>query len=227
MPKKKKQKKESEGNMLGAAIVGVVVAIFGMFLGIGTLALEDVKEVRDMPAEDKITPDTVYYVIGKDKGSAYKGDEQAFLDGKVGIIRMTEEELNDWAGDNFKFGRPKPGEEQGGFITLRPSTPNFRIQEGVLQVGMSVEVIAFGKNYKVRYQAKGNQFIDDGLGFVFKPDIAYLGSAQLPPVVVSGSLADMLFQVFEQSEQYAKFNEAWRGLSNVAVEGNELVLVRE
>ncbi|WP_309395842.1 hypothetical protein [Cerasicoccus maritimus] len=224
MPKKKKKKEASEGNFMTALVMGIITAVFGMVLGIASLAVEPAAEVRNMPEPDKIEPKTVYYVIGKDNGS-YKGLLRAFLEQKPGTIKLSEEDLNRWAADNFKFSNNKAGEDDAGLVTLKPTTPNFHIANGIMTIGMSVEVSVFGKKQKMRFQTSG-YFAPSGSGFSFQSIDSYLGSAHLPPVAVYPAVSNTLYSVFENTEQYPGLNLSWVTLSNVALDGDALLLTR-
>jgi len=224
MPKKKKV--EPQGSFAGSLILGVLVAAIGVALGMFSLAVEKVDEVRQMPKEEEIKKRTVYFVSGKDRGGSYRVKEEAFLSGKPGMLKLTEADLNAWAGNTFKFVRPANEEDTGGgFASLKPSAPNFRIQDGVFQIGIAVNVDSMFLNDKMRYFAKGG-FDRQGDAFVFVPAVSYLGSAKLPMGVESVFGASLL-AVFEQNEAFARYAEAWKGLSEVRVEGDELILIRQ
>jgi len=225
---KKKKKQESEGNFAASAVLGAVAAFCGLLLGIFTLAIKPVAEVREMPTEENIKPKTVYYVLGNDRGGDdYKRKEKAFLDRKPGTLILSEEELNRWAADTFKFAKPtKAEDEPAGMILMSPSAPNFRIKDGVMQIGLSVEVEAFGVSQKMRYFAKG-VFEPSGAGYAFTPEMAYLGSAELPPVGVGSFVGGTLFGIFQNTERYAALHEAWISLAGVQMDGSKLLLIRQ
>lgn len=226
MAKKKNKKSASEGSVAGSIVLGVISAAVGALLGIVSLSTVSVTEVRDLPPPDKIEPDTIYYVSGKERGGSYDSKERAFLEGRPGAIRLAEADLNRWASNTFKFAKPKPGEEAGGLLTMRPSAPNFRIADGKLHIGMMVETVAFGESKKIRFQTEG-EFVSSGGEYVFQPRSTYLGSAHLPPAGFASMVSSMLLSPFRQSEQYTALSEAWRGLSQVAIDGDTLVLVRQ
>lgn len=224
MPKKKKR--EAEGNLAASIILGLLTAVVGALLGIFSLAVQPVAEVREMPAEENIKEDTVYFIMGKDNRVPYKRKETAFVEGKTGQISLSEADLNNWAADTFKFSKPKPEEgESSNMILLTPSSPSFRIADSVLQVSMNVEVEAFGKKRKMKYFSKGD-FTNTGMGYAFTPHVTYMGSAQLPPVGVASLIGDRLLDIFKQTERYPEFQKAWSSLSNVRLEGDQLILVR-
>ncbi|WP_309381437.1 hypothetical protein [Cerasicoccus frondis] len=225
MARKKIKKEASEGNFATSLVLGVITAFVGLLIGVGALAVKPAAEVRNMPDEDKIEPKTVYYVIGNDRGGEYKALLRAFLEQKPGAIKLSEEDLNRWASDNFKFSKAKQGEEEGGFLTLKPNTPNFRIANGIMTIGMTVEVAAFGKSEKLRFQTSG-VFVPAGGGYAFQSFDSYLGSAHLPSVGIAPVVSGTLYGVFENTEQYPALNQAWMTLSNVSLEGDALLLVR-
>lgn len=222
MPKKKKR--EMEGSLVGSIVLGLVTALMGVLLGIFSLSMQSVAEVREMPKEVK--PDTVYYVMGNDRGGDYKRKEVAFLEKVPGQIVLSEADLNRWAADTFKFSKPtgKDG-ESAGMIVMSPSAPSFRISDGVMQIGLSVEVDAFGKKNKLRYFAQGD-FVRTADGFAFTPTRSYMGSAKLPPIGAASYVGSALLGVFKGTDRYQALNDAWTGLSSVSLDGSTLVLVR-
>jgi len=213
MPKKKKQ--EPTGSVAASATLGIIL-----------LSANSVDEVREMPNDEEVKKHTVYFVAGKDRGGSYRAREQAFLAGQSGMIRLEEEDLNGWAGNTFKFGKPKPGEEPtGGVIHLMPASPNFRIRDGEFQIGLPVEVETPFVDRKMRFFARGS-FVRRGDAFAFQPEIAYLGSAQLPPGVAE-LVINSLMSPFRSTEAFPPLKESWDGLSDVRVEGDELILIRQ
>lgn len=221
-----KKKQASEGNFYSSLGLGVITALIGMLLGLLSLSVQEATEVRQMPDEEKIEPKTVYYIIGQDRGGNYKGMLRAFIEQQKGTIRLQEQDLNRWASDNFKFGGPKGAEEEAGLITLKPTAPNFRIANGIMTIGMTVEVGMFGSSHKMRYQTTG-VFEPSGSGYAFQPFDSYLGSAHLPPVVVGPTVSGALYGVFTNTEQFPALHNSWLGLSNVSLDGDSLLLTRQ
>ena len=104
---------------------------------------------------------------------------------------------------------------------LTAGTPNFRIRDGVVQIGFPVTVSALGADVKVIVQAQG-VFAKKGDGFAFEPDSLTVGSC---PVQRLPYASTYVRKKFLASQTVAEdIAAAWPKLVSVAVEGNTLKL---
>lgn len=229
---KQKAKEAREASLGGALIAAAISLVLGVLLGVANLASIPVTEVREMPPEEEINKDIVYYVQGQERGgNSYRSKEAALYDSRPGSVAFNEAELNTWSRNTFKFGAPKapaaPGEEESDtYITLKPAAPKFRIHDGLINISMSLEVDAFGYSQKLLAQSEGT-FSDDTGAWEFVPVNTYLGSARIPPEVAAPQLVSQLMKVFEQSKDFEKLYAMWNGLTGIDLSGDELILVKK
>lgn len=230
---KKRQKEKDEANREAGSLAGALFAaafslILGLSLGVLNLALLPVNEVRELPPQEELKPRTVYFVQGQERGgNSYRTKEGAFLKAQPGTIILDEEELNSWSRNTFKFGVPKPGEEEeSGIIELKPTAPRFRIRDGVINMSMTMEVVAYGQSQKVLVHSDGG-FVNEGGIWKFKPDRTYISSAPIPEQGLAPALLSRVMSLFESSEDYNAFYNSWASLDTVEVNNDELILVRK
>lgn len=210
---------------VGASLLAaVLLAALGLLFGIIHLALIPPIEVRTMPNEDKIQAKAVYYVRGNASSTAaYRPKEEVLRAGRPGVYRLQESELNSWARDTFSFSKSKD-EKENNYFQVNPSLPNFRIEKSTFQMSMLVEFKIYNRDSrKIRFQAKGT-FVDDSGTWRFKPERAFLGTAELPNVLIAPALTSAFIKLFEKQEDFPAFEKAWLALDTVSVEGDSLVL---
>ena len=226
--------------ILGAALS----ALLGVALGAVLLIARPVVTAKEMPKEADRDPRAVYYVEGsRDPGKARQAaaKRQAFVAGQS--ISVTEDELNALAAPAPGPGAPaapKPGEKKGpdgkdpkakdakeaapaagGDESFAVGAPNFRINSGVMQVGVPVTVNALGLGQKIIAQARGG-FTKEGNLFVYDPKELYLGSCPVQRLpFLSGYVRNKFVAGHPIPED---IKTAWAKLSNVAIEGNTLKL---
>lgn len=213
------------GSLGGAILLGLLSALLGLFLGIAHLASQPVQTVRNLPSEQDREPETVYYVTGSDRGGAgFRVVEGELLSGAPMDSTVTELELNAWSRANFRFDSADTTTAGPGIIGILPATPNFRIADDLLQIGMELKVSAFGQERAMIYQARG--VLQRNGEYLFVPEAVYLGAARIPPFVLAPLLNRKLLRPFELAENWQSLHSAWASLSEVSIEGNELRLVR-
>lgn len=199
------------GAALSVLLGAVVAAIY--------LVAKPVEKVRELPKEP--AGDVVYYVEGSrdsTKGKQWMRKRQMLVEGQSAEIALTEDELNAWAG-----GGAKPETEgataAGGFV--RPESVNFRVRDGLLQIGVPSKFDVFGFVLPVVLQARG-VFEKQGDRFVFVAREFMVGSLpahRLPGL--EGLLGNRLLAIQNLPEDVAT---AWTKLADVRVEGDTLHL---
>ncbi len=225
----KKRSKGSEpdapsGSLGGALLLGGLSALLGFFLGIAHLAHQPVELVRTLPAADERAPRTVYYVAGQDRGGAgFRTVQAQLLSGEPMAARLSEAELNAWSRESFRFDAEDASIARG-LIAILPAPPRFHMTDDVMHIGMNLNVSLFGREQEMTYQALGD-FVQNG-DFRFKAAEIYLGSARIPTVILGPLLNYILLRPFEYAETWQTLRPAWSGLSDVAVESSNLVLLR-
>ncbi|HYP17342.1 MAG TPA: hypothetical protein VEQ65_09050 [Opitutus sp.] len=216
----KKQERELYGPSWTEVILG---AVLSLLLGIGLafvfLVMKPVTTVKEMPTETVVG--TVYYVEGSrdaGKGRQAAAKQKSFLEGQS--VVLTEDELN-------QIVAPPPAPAAKKAATAEPAqtvasgSPNFRIRDGVMQIGLPLRLNVLGFEQRVIVQARGG-FEKRGDVFVFDPSELYLGSCPLQRIpAVQGMLMKRFRASLAVPEELAA---AWSKLSAVDVEGSTLKL---
>jgi hypothetical protein len=165
----------------------------------------------------------VYFVQGSADGSkARQGTRkrQMLAEGNPANVSFNEEELNAWmasATQQPQAGTPGPASE-----LFTPETVNFRIQQGLLQIGLQGKLAAAGFTRKLVFQTRG-KFVPGAKGFEFAAEEFYIGS--LPTHLVPGLTPYLIKRVLAAQELPEDLQATWKKLKLVAVEDNSLRLV--
>jgi hypothetical protein len=200
--------------ILGAALslaLGVVLAAL-------YLVFKPVTVVNALPTLDKQEEGMVYYIQGtKDaaKGRQLLLKQQLFVEG--GSITLTEDELNAWMASSN--GAPKKPAADPKAPTANEL--NFRIRNGVLQIGLPCTLPQLGLSESIIVQLQGN-FVKQDAGFVYVPRTFLIGSLPVQNIPV---LPAFLMQKFYAAQQMPDdLVAAWKKLTNVSIAGDTLQL---
>ena len=217
------------GPSLVEVILGAILSfIIGVLLGAALLILRPAIVVRELPKEDVRDPDAIYFVEGSREPSKARdaaAKRKTFTEGRS--VSVIEDELNVLAGPATAFGAPaaataaapaKPEDSEQMIIT---GTPNFRIREGVLQVGVPVTLNVLGLSEKVVVQTRGG-FEKQGDIFVYEPTTFYIGSLPVQRIPILANYARNEFLNAQAVPDDIK--AAWPKLASVSVDGNVLNL---
>lgn len=209
------------GVVLSISLGGLIAALY--------LVFKPVEAVKELPKEPELG--AVYFLQGAtDPGKArqWMRKRQMLGEGGKADISFNEEELNAWIASVMPEAPPKPkaaakegdkGDASGLAVVM--GRPNFRIRDGVLQIGVPTTINAFGLSLSVIFQARGH-FEKGADGYVFTDDELYVGS--LPTHRVPGLNQLIVNRVMAAEQIPEDLSTAWRKLSLVAVEGSELHL---
>jgi hypothetical protein len=225
----RKIEKAQHGPTLTEVVVGASVSlVLGAMLAVVYLVLKPVWTGKDLP---RAPAGTIFYVEGSrstEYGKLWLRKRQLFTDGSS--VVLNEDELNAWmmattapaaperpvAGQKFTPPAPPSGIFQMG-------TPNFRIRDGVLQVGtkgsLNVELIGFKR--QLIMQVTG-QFVKRGGQSAFEISRFYIGS--FPLHKLPGLSSQVLGYILGQVQIPEEIGTAWKKLANVTVEGSTLKL---
>lgn len=222
-------KKRGPGS-LSALIIGILSLLAGGFVGMliaaTYLVFVPVHEVKRMPAEDDIKPG-IYYVEGRRSGidgAEWVGKRNQLIAEAPFEFTLREEELNQWSSSSYGEMRKNLKIEYGN-TKLEPGIPMFRIDEGLVQVGVTIELNGIGDNLRVILQASGDFVKGPDQAFVFQADTVYLGSCRIPHFQgISSLVTGGLSRVMGVPEDIAT---AWPTLSRVSIEGGTLTLARQ
>lgn len=215
----------------GEVILGALLSlVLGVALGVTFLVLKPVAQVKELPKEEEQKPNTVYYIEGsRDSSKARQAlaKRKAFVEGQS--ITVTEDEINSLvpaakaamaaAPGAKKDAAPAPAEAESDRFAV--GMANFRIRDGMVQIGAPVTVNVMGVSQKLIVQGRGG-IEKRGDLFVFNPNEIYLGSCpvhRLP--FVAGYVEKKFLEAQTIPEDVAT---AWKNLSDVSIEGNAVKL---
>ncbi len=206
-------------SLIEVTLGALLSLILGAVLAAGYLAAQPVETVRSLPKEPD--EDKVYYVTGSARsslGRQWLRKKQLLVEQGALEIELNEDELNTW----MSSSESKPdGEAESGMVVARGI--NFRVDEGVLQIGLPCTFSLAGVTRDIVVQARGD-FERSGDVYVFEPHTLLIGqfdAARLPVV------GDFIYGwLLGRQEIPAELETAWKSLSRVAIEGNELKLER-
>lgn len=210
-------------------ILGAVLSfIIGVVLGAALLIFRPVVVVKEMPKGDKLDPKAVYFVEGSRDGTRGReaaAKRKAFAEGRS--VTVVEDELNALAGPAAAFAPSpagkapdKPAASAASDEMIATGTPNFRLREGALQIGVPVTVSLLGISEKVIMQTRGG-FQKRGV-FVYEPEAFYIGSLPLQRLPYLANYAREKFLIAQAVPEDIK--AAWPKLANVTVTGNMMTL---
>jgi len=99
--------------------------------------------------------------------------------------------------------------------------PNFRIRDGLLQIGVPVKVDVFGLEISVLVQTQGT-FVKSGGTFVYEPETIWVGSCPIDRVAVARDF--VVKKVLNPQPVPDDIQNAWSKLAGVSVVGSVLRL---
>ncbi len=233
------KKREYHGPSLIEVVLGVALSLaLGATMGVVFLILKPVTVAKDLPKETERVPGMIYYLEGgRDgaKGRLWKEKRKQFVDGKPGEIALVEDELNRWVTDGVKPKAPatpapaapapgakpvaatEPVAESG--IVFNP--PNFRIRNGVLQMGMQTTITQFGETFPIVCFTQG-KFVKSGEGAAFDPEKVYVGS--FPLHRFPGATSYIIRKANEAGWMPAEAVEAWSRVGDATIEDRTVKL---
>lgn len=222
----KKIDRAVHGPSWAEVILGAVLSlVLGVVLGAALLVIKPVAQVKELPKEADRDAKAVYYIEGSRDGAKARqalAKRKAFVEGQS--VEANEDELNSLVSAAPAPPAPKPGAKKDEKAAPPPApssdlftvgTPNFRIREGQLQIGIPVTLNAIGQ--KVIVQARGG-FVKKGDGFVYEPEQLYLGSCPVQRLpFLAGFVGGKILGTQAIPEDIVT---AWKKVTNVTVEGN-------
>lgn len=223
--------KALHGPSLTEVVLGVALSlILGAALAFAYLVLKPVAITKEMPKER--VAGMVYYVEGtkdSDRGKQWMRKKQLFLGGSS--VVLNEDELNAWitAGTTptpekgAAASKPNPSLPAPPAAMLQMDVPNFRIRNGVLQIGTkgTLNVELFGIKRPLVVQASG-RFVKRGGAFVFTADGFYVGSFPMHKFFAADD--PVLDRIISNQQIPEDYTAAWKKLTDVSIEGNTLKL---
>ena len=207
----------------GEIVAGSVLsALLGALIASVYLAARPLEVVKEPPEKPK--SGVVYFVEGKKDYEAsrrwmFKRD--VFVQGQS--VQASEGELNFWAESVYPSVATdsRDSKEAKDEPMFSVGTPQFRIQDDELKVSALCKIDLFGLVYEVAVQTAGG-FVKVGDHFAYRPREVLVGGL---PAQKLGPIGRLIYR--EVASAYVppeNIADAWKKLSDVHVEGNELIL---
>jgi hypothetical protein len=210
----------------GEIIFGAALSLaLGAALALGYLVIKPVKVVGELPKDRPAG--AVYYIEGgssADRGKQWMRKKALLVQGSS--VTLNEDELNAWIdAETGPAASPAPAAgpkaATAGIIEL--GTPNFRIDNGRLQIGAQGTINLSYWNFKqpIIVQVAGRFVKEDGT-FTLEPEEFYIGSCPLHRLPGIGRLVfDHLLARVKVPDDIAA---AWKKLAEVTIEDKTLKL---
>lgn len=210
------------------AVLGLVAGVLAACVFL--VFFKPVMPVKEMPPKDKQVQGTIYYLLGGDssaKSRTWSAKQKQFVAGTS--ITVVEDELNAWAVSAFasaaapaaKAGE-KPAENSAALKGIfNPGTPNFRIQDGKMQIGFKCILNWYGLTKEVMVLTTG-VMVKSGDKFVFSAQTIYLGSC--PVHLLPAVAGPLVSHLIDKKKAPDAINSAWAKLTDATIEGNTLKL---
>lgn len=206
-----------------AFFLGLVVAVIGLLAGIGDRARYPAESVRELPTEEDRIEGRVYYVPGSERMSASPADIERRFVANDSPLRLLEGDVNGWTRQTLPFPQRQQGDEKA-YLSILPGPPNFRFDTDFAQVVIPLQARLFGTDYDVALITSG-KFGRSGDGAAFKPVSASLGSAPIPPFMVS-IVAAFAKKIYRDADGMAELERAWSGYHSVQASEGAVTLER-
>lgn len=225
MASNKKIERALKGPGFFEIVFGVILSlVLGMSLAVLHLIFKPVEVVAKPP--ETAVAGQVYFIEGavnSGKSRQWMRKRQMLAEGASADVAFTEEELNAW----IASATPQPQKNAAAAAAnpetlFTPDHVNFRIQKGVLQVGLLGKLTVLGMSRDLVFHTRG-KFIKGDNGYVFTADELYLGS--LPAHTVPNLTSLIMERILAAQALPEDLKATWKKLSLVAVEDNVLRLV--
>lgn len=215
--------------MSSVLILGLLTLFLGKMLGLASLVSQPVIVLTKDPNPDNLVPGTVYYQKGEASGrTVWRAKEEAWKEGTVSVLSLSETELNQWSRDRLKVEAPVPSEDSGFMdrFQLQVAPVNFRILEDQVQLATEVKIGDFFGERSFVYQVKG-RFESTPEGVKFVHEKGSLGSAPFGSFPVYGNiLFSMVAGSYDAAPDMEWLQESMANLESVEIEGGQLILRR-
>lgn len=202
-------------------ILGALLSVLlGAALGAVYLVTLPVPTLKAPPKAGELKPDAVYFLPGARHSVSPRelaAKQKTFFSG--GSIELDESEVNALVASATA---PKPGAKPADDgRRVKPGAPNFRIQDGLMQIGVPLDIRVPGFERTVIAQVRG-RFERRGNTFALAPDEFYLGACALHRLPFVG--AYVYRRMLDAAPIPGPAAIAWGNLSDVAIEGATLRL---
>jgi hypothetical protein len=211
-------------------LIGILIFTMGKLLGLASLISQPVIVVNRAPDPEAKIPGVVYFHRGERGGrTVWRAKEEAWKEGTVNVLSLSEPELNQWSSDRLKIEAAPAGEEEAGWmdrLKLDVTPLNFRIVDDQIQLATEVQLGDYFEGRTFIYQVLvGFESTPDGVKVVHEKGT--LGYAPLGWFPIYGEwLFSMVMNRFMEEPEMEWLSASLTGLDSVEVADGQLVLRR-
>lgn len=217
---------ERGSGLAGVIVAGALSCVLGVALCAAVLVITPVPTVKERPKD--APAEAIYYIPGsaeRAKGGQWQRKEQQFVAGSA--VNVVEDDLNLAIAAQTVAPAPKAEKPaKAGASATPPSPPqalNFRIRDGVFQIGAPVPLAQIGLSDTVPFQARG-EFVRKGDQFVFDAREVYLGACPLHKLPGAADFVMKRLGASAREQLPPEFQAAWARVNSAVIEGDTLQL---
>lgn len=224
------QKEPTGPRLSSVIIIGLLTFGIGKMLALASLISQPVTVITKALDPESIIPGTVYYQKGSSSGrTVWRAKEEAWKDGTVNVLSVSEAELNQWSRDRLKVPSAPTSEDGAGWtqrMKLNVTQVNFRILENQIQMATEVEMGDMFDGKTFVYQVLG-KFEGGPEGVHFVPEKGSLGVAPIGSVPVYRNLLySMVMKRFKTGVESDWLVDSLASLESAEIVEGQLVLRR-
>ena len=197
--------------------------LLGVVFAVAFLVFKPVTTVKELPKEPE--KNTVYFIEGSRETSKTRqvtAKRTQMAQGQS--LVLNHDELNTLVmppkvprdPKNLELSKEEEADEM-----ITPGLPNFRMQDGVMQIGVPVTLKAYDTEHEVIMQTRGS-FAKVGDTVVFQPKELYVGSCPLERLPAVRDY--VVKQIFAKSKLPDEVVALWQNVDEATIEGSMLRL---
>ncbi|MEO7599459.1 MAG: hypothetical protein ABIV50_11040 [Opitutus sp.] len=222
---KSKLRRKIDGPGWFEVIFGAALSLLlGVVLSAAFLIFKPVTTVKELPKE----PDKkmIYYIEGTRDSSKARdlASKRKLMTQSGATVVLNEDELNTLAIPPKPEAGPKKMElpqPVAATETLVAKPANFRIREGVMQIGVPVTLSAYEMSTQLVLQTRGG-FVKQGDALIYQPTEFYLGSLPLQRMPeVQAAVTNYLFSKMTVPDDMVA---AWKNVADASLAGPKLTV---
>lgn len=208
---------------MGRLIIAAIGVAGGASLAVLSLAAKPVEVLKKAPTAEEIASGKVLYQAGErdgNRGRGWSAKRKAIFGGQPGVYTFTEEELNAWFSGALRT--PPPANPKAPKPDVVGEGINFRVADGLVQLGLPVQLNYFAEPMRVIVQAKGVFSSVEGR-WCFEPREIWIGS--LPAHRLPGFVSYVMSRQLDETWVPADALAAWKRVGEMAID-DRAILVR-
>ena len=212
------------GGLLTGVVSGAALSLLlGIVFAVAFLVFKPVTTVKELPKEPE--KNTVYFIEGSretsktrqvtaKRGQMAQGQSVVLNHDELNTLVMPPKAPRD--PKNLELSKEAEADQM-----ITPGVPNFRIQDGVMQIGVPLTLKAYDTEHEIIMQTRGG-FAKVGDTVVFQPKELYIGSCPLERLPAVRDF--VIKQIFAKAKLPDDVVALWQNVDEATIEGSMLRL---